>query len=147
MIAEIEVKVRELLGDRIFGADDDTLEGVIKQTLDDHQLSLVTVESGLGNQLAARLQTVGVPQENTQTATSEEIHDTLKKLRTERSAQYGIGAVVQPLESGTQLTITLLTPDQELNKTRKFLGSSSLAAKWAVNTALDLLRRQLLRLN
>lgn len=147
MIAETEVKVRELLGDRIFGADDDTLEAVIKQMLDEHRLSLVTLESGLGNQLANRLQTVGVPHENNQTAASEEIHDKLIKLRAERNAQYAIGAIVEPLESGTQLIITLLTPDQELNKTRKFLGSSSLASKWATNTVLDLLRRQLLHLN
>jgi competence/damage-inducible protein CinA-like protein len=144
MIAEIEMKVRELLGDHIFGADNDSLEGVIKETLDGQQLSLVTLESGLDNQLAARLQAVGVSQENTQSAASSEMHDKLIKMRAEKNAQYGLGAVVQPLERGTQLTITLLTPDQELNKTRKFLGSSSLAAKWATNSALDMLRRQLL---
>ncbi len=147
MIAEMEVKVRELLGEHIFGADDDTLEGIIKQMLDDQQLSLVSVEAGLGNQLASRLQAVGVPQEYTQTAEPEEIHDTLKNLREERSAECGIGAVVQPLEHGTLLTITLLTPEQEVNKTRKFLGQSSLASKWAVNTVLDVLRRQLLHRN
>ena len=147
MIAEMEVKVRELLGEHIFGADDDTLEGIIKQMLDDQQLSLVSVEAGLGNQLASRLQAVGVPQEYTQTAEPEEIHDTLKNLREERSAECGIGAVVQPLEHGTLLTITLLTPEQEVNKTRKFLGQSSLASKWAVNTVLDVLRKQLLHRN
>ena len=147
MIAELEVQVRDLLGDHIFGADDDTLEGVLKQILDDRQLSLVTVEFDTDHQLADRLQTAGIAPENTQLSASADINNTLIRFRNERNAQYGLGVVVQPLERGTQLTITLITPDQELTENRKFLGESSLAAKWASNSALDFLRRQLLTIN
>ena len=147
MIAELEVQIRDLLGDHIFGADDDTLEGVLKQMLDDRQLSLVTVEFDTDHQLADRLQTAGIAPENTQLSASADINNTLIRFRNERNAQYGLGVVVQPLESGTQLTITLITPDQELTENRKFLGESSLAAKWASNSALDFLRRQLLTIN
>ena len=147
MIAELEVQIRDLLGDHIFGTDEDTLEGVLKHMLDDRQLSLVTVEYGMDQYLAHCLQAVGIAPENTQSSSTADIHDTLIKLRKERAAQYGLGVVVQPLEHGTQLTITLFTPDQELTENRKFLGESTLAAKWAANSAMDILRRQLLTLS
>ncbi len=147
LIAEMESRIRSLLGNHIFGADEDTLEGVLKTMLDERQLSLVTVEHGTGNFLAARLQSAGILPDSTQPSASADIHGPLNTLRKEQNAAYGLGVVVQPLERGTQLTITLLTPDQELNNTRNFLGESTLAAKWAVNTALDILRRQLLALS
>ncbi|MDX9865247.1 MAG: CinA family nicotinamide mononucleotide deamidase-related protein [Anaerolineaceae bacterium] len=146
MIRKVEKKVRERLGDHIFGADQDTLEGTIAQLLITYQLTLVTLEHGLNNSLAECLQSVGIAPENTQTVLSTDIHDTLDKLRAERNAQYGLVVMVQPGEHGTLLTLTLLTPEQELNQTRKYLGESSLAAKWAVNSALDMLRRELLKL-
>ena len=147
LISEMEARIRSLLGNHIFGTDEDTLEGVLKHILDDRRLSLVTVEHGTNHHLAASLQAVGILPENTQSSASADIHESLTQLRAERSAQYGLGVVLQPLHRGTQLDITLLTPDQILTDSRNFLGEPSLAAKWAVNSALDILRRQLLTLN
>lgn len=55
MIAEMETKVRERIGGLIFGADNDTLEGVIAALLVDRRQSLSTVELNTGGMISSRL--------------------------------------------------------------------------------------------
>ena len=147
MIAEMEAKVRERLGDHIFGVDDETLESVIMKYLVSRGLSLVTAEFGLEGRLASRLRSAGMTKANSTIAENPQIHDTLVQLINQQGADFALGAVLESLERGTQISIILLTPEQEFTKTRKFLGTSSLAAKWAANSALDMLRRHLIKSN
>jgi nicotinamide-nucleotide amidase len=55
MIAELEAKVRERLGDTIFGADDQTLEQVIVETLTERNLTLALAESCTGGLQSDRI--------------------------------------------------------------------------------------------
>lgn len=57
--ADMERRVRERLNRDIFGADDDTLENVVARLLSDRQLTLASVEFGMGGLLGGRLAKVG----------------------------------------------------------------------------------------
>lgn len=55
LIAPIERKIRNRLGSRIFGADDQTLEGVIGELLTRHKKTLAIAESCTGGLIASRI--------------------------------------------------------------------------------------------
>jgi nicotinamide-nucleotide amidase len=52
LIEPVETEMRRLLGDVVWGADDDTLEGVVGMLLEEHGLTLATMESCTGGLLA-----------------------------------------------------------------------------------------------
>ena len=52
MLADMDSKVREQLGDRVWGVDDQTLEGVVGELLMQKSLTLATMESCTGGLLA-----------------------------------------------------------------------------------------------
>jgi nicotinamide-nucleotide amidase len=54
-IAPVEARIREELGDIIYGTDDDTLETVVGQLLRDRGLTLATAESLTGGLLGGRV--------------------------------------------------------------------------------------------
>ncbi|HZK49383.1 MAG TPA: competence/damage-inducible protein A [Thermoleophilia bacterium] len=54
-LAEVEERVRDVLGAKIFGADDETLAGVLGSLLRDRGLTLATAESCTGGLVAKRL--------------------------------------------------------------------------------------------
>ena len=55
LIASRERELRELFGDKIFGADDDTLEGVVGRILTERGETVATAESCTGGLLASRI--------------------------------------------------------------------------------------------
>jgi len=58
LIAPVEAQVRERLGSRVFGADDDTIETVLFRLLGERGWAIGTAESMTGGTLAARLTSV-----------------------------------------------------------------------------------------
>jgi len=55
LIAPVEVEARRVLGDAVWGADGDTLEGVVGAMLRERGLSLATMESCTGGLLASTI--------------------------------------------------------------------------------------------
>ena len=55
LIAPVEVEARRVLGDAVWGADDDTLEGVVGAMLRERGFSLATMESCTGGLLASTI--------------------------------------------------------------------------------------------
>lgn len=55
LIAPAEEEARRILGDIVWGADDDSLEGVIGEMMDDRALTLATMESCTGGLLASTI--------------------------------------------------------------------------------------------
>jgi nicotinamide-nucleotide amidase len=55
LIAPVEAEARRLLGDAVWGADDDTLEGVVGAMLRERGLTLATMESCTGGLLASTI--------------------------------------------------------------------------------------------
>ncbi len=55
LIAPVEAEARRLLGDAVWGADDDTLEAVVGRLLRERRLTLATMESCTGGLLASTI--------------------------------------------------------------------------------------------
>jgi nicotinamide-nucleotide amidase len=55
LIAPVEEEARRILGDIVWGADDDSLEGAIKALMDERGLTLATMESCTGGLLASTI--------------------------------------------------------------------------------------------
>jgi nicotinamide-nucleotide amidase len=55
LIAALEAELRELFGDKIFGSDDDTLEGIVGRILTERGETVSTAESCTGGLLASRI--------------------------------------------------------------------------------------------
>lgn len=55
MLDEMESRIRERVGDRVFGKDDETLHGVVAQLLESRGKTLCVVETGTGGALAQKL--------------------------------------------------------------------------------------------
>ncbi len=55
LIAPVEERARNILGQVVWGADDDTLEAVIGRLLNEHGLTLATMESATGGLLASTI--------------------------------------------------------------------------------------------
>ena len=54
-LAGVEMKVRELLGDHVFGADEDTMEAVVGRHLRERSATLAVTESCTGGMIASRI--------------------------------------------------------------------------------------------
>jgi nicotinamide-nucleotide amidase len=55
LIAALEAELLEIFGDKIFGADDDTLEGIVGRILTERGETVATAESCTGGLLASRI--------------------------------------------------------------------------------------------
>lgn len=151
LIAPVEAQIHERLNQSVYGADEDTIEGVVACWLAGRGLKIVTVEAGTGGQLAGRL--AGVPREACRQVflggrvVSEldgSAEDTAKALRSESGDALALAACAG--SSGDRklyLEVALATPEGVKTSSRGFSGSPKLGAEWAANAALDLVWRYL----
>ncbi len=58
LIEPIEIKIRERLGDVVYGVDDDTLEGVVVKLLTQSKMTIATAESCTGGLIAERITSI-----------------------------------------------------------------------------------------
>jgi competence/damage-inducible protein CinA-like protein len=142
MIAEIESETRIRLGRVIFGADEDTLEGVTLQMVANRGWNLVALESGLDGALIRRLTN---PQNRTLLGVDSRELDRnqlvpiLEETRKKHGAKaaLGIAAFI-----GEELVVEqcILTPQGLQNRTLTYGGHPGNVPRWAVNLGLDWLR-------
>jgi nicotinamide-nucleotide amidase len=138
MIAGIEQRVRERLGNAIFGADDETLEEVTLNEVAKRGWTLTGVESGLGGLLARKIpHTISIPD-----LSSDSLMAALRAARAEASAEVALGVAVH-LEERTA-DIALISPIGEKTHRLTYGGPPRSLARWSVNIALDWLRRRAL---
>ena len=142
-------EVKHRLGKDIYGIDEETLENVICQYINQHNLSLCLVESGIAPSLADRIR-LGQPnhfhvKELTQPPKSEsDILNALTVLRDEVSCDIAFGiALIQT--DRVQVNLAYQDVTQEKTLRRNYGGPREYAPLWAQNTGLDFLRRQLNR--
>ncbi len=142
MIAEIESETRKRLGRVIFGADEDTLEGVTMQMVANRGWNLVALESGLDGALIRRLTN---PQNRTLLGVDSRELDRnqlvpiLEETRKKHGAKaaLGIAAFI-----GEELIVEqcVITPQGLQNRTLTYGGHPGNVPRWAVNLGLDWLR-------
>jgi competence/damage-inducible protein CinA-like protein len=146
MIETIEQDLRTRLGDNIFGSDEDTLETAALNIMAQRGWTLATVESGLDDALMTRLNRTGHPAYRG--GRSREVHrDSLVKttetLIQEMNASVVLGLILSVSMGKQEISIVIITPRGKEEKHLSYGGHPANAKRWAVNMALDWLRRSL----
>ena len=138
MIADIERRIHEQLGDVVFGADEEKLEDVVLNTVAKRGWSLIGVESGLDGLLARKIP-------HTVSMSDLSPHSLLAALRAARvdaNADAALGVAMYLEERAAEMA--LITPRGEKTHRITYGGPPRSLARWSVNLALDWLRRRAL---
>lgn len=143
LIAPVEAELYARLGERIYGADGARLEDAATAHLAELGWRLALVEAGLDGALGARLAWPG--RLAWEALEGGVLLDELKKRvahqRETSGAEVGLGVA---LERGAEMQtfhLVIQSPVKVNAITRTYGGPPTLAAAWAVNSALDILRR------
>jgi hypothetical protein len=147
MLDEVEASLRQRLGKAIFGVDADTLEGVVSGQLAGRGWRLAVVEHGTGGALAGALAVEGAA-----FAGGHLLPDRLEPLalatmvehaRAEFAADLALGVVAWREGDRERMAFHLCGSGLEEAAERSYGGPPGNAAHWAVNMALDFVRRRL----
>ncbi len=162
--ANVEKLARARIGESIFGADNDSLEGVIAGLLADQHLSLSSVELGTGGLISGRLS--NVPNQmfrgglvlsdydsmhrSLSAKQSDELHqaaviDAAHNIRKVHHSDLAVAAVLREQidGKGLQLIAALVSENEVQELQRGFGGHAGLGAQWASNAALGLVWKYL----
>jgi nicotinamide-nucleotide amidase len=138
MIAEIEEKIRERLGEAVFGADEEKLEDVVLNAVARRGWILVGVESGLEGLLARKIpHTLSLSD-----LSPDALLAALRAARADASADAALGVAMYLEERAAAMA--LITPQGEKTHRITYGGPPRSLARWSVNLALDWLRRRAL---
>jgi nicotinamide-nucleotide amidase len=166
LIAEAEADLRQRLGDLIYGADEETLEGVVLGLLEQADKSLAVVETitagAITNRLAgaapgsprlrggliasgqAGLASVGLLQEEASLPPGELAACAACKVRQAQGADLGLAVIGQSDTGETTAHIALDTGQAIAEQEHRLAGRPpELALPWIVIAALDMVRRAL----
>ena len=148
IIAVVENTVRERLGRVVYGADDETLEGVVVAALARKKWTLAVVEVNTGGELSRQLATAG-----SKTFISGKIlpglleNQTLEQaLADEMKIQHatvGLAVTARPATGRSEIDLVLITPQRQSGETRGYGGHPKNVPAWGANSALDLLRAEM----
>ena len=147
--AAMEQRVRERVGQHIFGADEDMLETVVARLLAERQLSLSSLESGTGGLLGGRLAGMGGVFHGGVTVADRgwndlaAVSEAARHIRSEHDSDLGLAVVVcsTPEKRSLKLIIALATGAEVKTFERGFGGHQALAGQWASTAALGLVWR------
>ena len=136
MIAVIEKDVRARLGEAVFGADEDKLEEATLNAVAQRGWTLTAIESGLDGLLARKVpHTVSIA--DLQPAS---LLEALRAIRAESRADVALGIIANMPERTADFALIL--PRGEKTHHITYGGPPRSVPRWAVNLALDWLRRR-----
>ena len=144
MISKVEADIRTRLGENLFGTDGDSLEGVMLDALTLRGWTLACYESGLDGALTKRLTQIEHPSYHGGTIGNKregELAQVTEAALNEFNATCGLGVTLSIFGEKQELAITAITPLGIEMRQLTYGGHPGNAARWAVNTALDWLRR------
>jgi len=147
MITEVAEKIRQRVGDAIYGADDETLEGVLAQRLSLSGWSLTVIESGFGGALSERFAIQGLPnlpvKPSDTLTTPAELTQVVRNMTETNPVQLAVGALYIPGEDRQGLYLFAATPHGEVESNRSYGGHPSLGIPWAIASTIDFIRRNI----
>ena len=148
MIAEVENEIRQRLGKKIFGTDQEQLESVTLAALEKRGWQLVALESGLEGALSNLLKKAANPsllKVEDQNLKPGELLPALQKMRAEKNADVALGIAFFLDEDEQIAELVLITPAGEKKRTISYGGHPKNALRWAPNIAINTLRRAALK--
>ena len=146
LIAEVEQTIRSRLGNDLFGADSDTLEGITLQALARRGWTLACIESGLEGALLNRLARNEHPAYHggsSQEFSIDAVAQAAETIRQEKNVSVALAAALSRTGEQLEMTIVIISPLGLEKRHLAYGGHPKLAVRWAVNNALDWLRRVL----
>jgi nicotinamide-nucleotide amidase len=151
MIADLEAKIRQRVGEAIYGTDQDTLVGVILQMANQKNITFTLVDCGGDGELTRRLVAGGYDASHFSVISSpspeKDLEITLSDLMNKVNAIVGIAASYLPGTEKQELRLLVITPAGRTTSTRSYGGAPTDGILWSINTALDALRRALTSIN
>ncbi len=139
MIARLEAEIREKLGEAIYGADDETLEGAVNRLLMELGWDLAVRESCAAAGLGERLRAAGVKTLDVDFEAWEEERQYFRQRQTA-----GLEICLEDDNQGQRLRLRFICPRGSRQAERKFLNAPGAMSSWTPVLALDFLRRSLL---
>ncbi len=147
MLWGIEATLRQRIGDRIYGTDDETLEDAVMQRIRYLNWRLATVEVGTGGAFQDTLDTYAdefAGGETLEAATDEdELRDRVAQMKDKSGADLGIGLSVTASAEGIEILAIFHSPEDQWRLERSFGGAAPNATQWAMGITLEHLRRKL----
>lgn len=149
LIVGVEKTIRERLGQAIYGADEETLEGVTLDMLTERGWTLTVVEVNTGGELSRRLAKIGSPaflggKILPGLAEGQGLAEEVAVQRESVGASMALGLTARQ-DTGSDLGVdmVLLTPSANHESTRGYGGHPKNIPAWGANHLLDLLRREI----
>jgi competence/damage-inducible protein CinA-like protein len=145
LIAGVEAELRLRLGDWIYGADEDTLEGAALRSVAAHGWTLAVVESGLGGELVRRLGAANGPFNGGEVLMERpspaDLPAITEQARQACGAEVCLGVVLLPRGERQEIHILLITPQGSQQFERPYGGPPEYAPRWALHHSLDVIRK------
>lgn len=146
-IDELEQVIHQRIGTHIYGKDDETLEEVVLRKLANLGWGLVVVECNFNQAILERLKPLNFDENRfqgvAQPCDENELLLRLNQLKQHFNSEAALGASIQYGSEQQTLTMAVMTPHVVQTAIRYYGGPPAMGATWAVNTALDFLRRNL----
>jgi competence/damage-inducible protein CinA-like protein len=137
MIAKVETDVRERLGSIVFGADEDTLEGIVLDMVAARGMTLTAIESGLDGLLTRKVpHTASLPN-----LTSDTLMQALRSAQADSKADIALGLTIFQEERAAEMA--MITPKGEKTHRITYGGPPRSLPRWSMNLALNWLRTTL----
>ena len=148
LIAGVEKTIRLQLGKVVYGADNETLEGVIMESLAKRSWKLVVLEVNTGGELTRQLSGTGsenfISGKILPTITEGQNVESLLSDELEKyQAQVALAVIARPATGKSEIDIFLRTPEFHKTETRGYGGHPKNVPSWGANTSLELLRSTL----
>lgn len=149
LITDVEARAREQLSDWIFGADLETLEGVLLSQLAARNETLAIIESGTGGRLGGKLAeadrgtgTFKGGQVKT-VAAGADVKVLAREAAQSAEAAWGLACIIDPSQTDLSISVGVWSTHKTQQWQRGFGGHPALAPEWAANMALDTVRQLL----
>jgi nicotinamide-nucleotide amidase len=148
MIFEVIAEIKRRMPDQIYGMDEESLESIVVNLLSEQRVMLAVIEAGLGGGLSKSLGKPTLPSVSVETLpnplSTGELRSQILKIHKRQQADISIGFNLTPMGEKQNLDVIIITSQNEQEFQRSYGGPPLNAPVWAVNTAFDLIRKQIL---
>jgi len=138
------------LKDYIYGENETTLEKAVADMLNQTGTRLSIIESGTSGTIYGKLRAF-MPEDNLSGDTVDLVfsEETLNRLineyREQKKADMVLGVVLSPRNADPRVQIAMLHNGKLTEVNRLYGGPSGDALTWAINVALDMIRREFIQ--
>lgn len=147
LIADTVTQVQQRVGLAIFGSNRETLEQIVRSRLELHDWILSVTECGFDGAVSERLTTSETPVVHTHIlphiCQPEDLQQYALSYGAEDRSDVSLAAGYYPGPVQQDLYLYLITPNATLEANRSYGGPPQSGLVWAVNTALDFVRRNI----